>query len=165
MEREEKELNLFIGKTNDWEYVFVEKCFKDWGGWCWLTWNWFEFLTEMQKDERDDDYLYDGDWEYLFCEYIKYSHDHNTSFEDWVEMCKDEHPNWVSLDDSYCGEEWLQDIMEYASEKEWYDYEYSNCIHWGRMFDEQYVNRDNYEYVDEDNFNKLVELYKEYEWK
>jgi hypothetical protein len=31
------------------------------------------------------------------------------------------------------------------------------------MFDEQYVNRDNYEYVNEENFNKLVELYKEYE--
>ena len=33
------------------------------------------------------------------------------------------------------------------------------------MFSEEYINKDNYEYVNEENFNKLVELYKEYEWK
>lgn len=159
----ENKFNLFIGKSKDWEYIFLENafCYKDWMSG--LTGNSFEFHTEMQKNEMDDDYLYDSEWEYLFCEYIKNMHDYNTSFNDWVEMCKDEHPNGVAYDDSYCDEEWLQEAMKYASEQEGYDYEYSDCRWWWRMFNEENIQEDYYEYFIPENLKKLQEQYREYE--
>lgn len=155
--------NLFIWKSKDWEYIFLEESFNHKDGMSGLTGNSFEFHTEMQKNEMDDDYLYDSDWEYLFCEYIKNMHDYNTSFNDWVEMCKDEHPNGVAYDDSYCDEEWLQEAMKYASEQEGYDYEYSDCRWWWRMFDEENIKEDYYEYFIPENLKKLQEQYREYE--
>lgn len=155
--------NLFIWKSKDGEYIFLEESFnhKDWMSG--LTGNSFEFHTEMQKNEMDDDYLYDSDGEYLFCEYIKNMHDYNTSFNDWVEMCKDEHPNGVAYDDSYCDEEWLQEAMKYASEQEGYDYEYSDCRGGWRMFNEENIQEDYYEYFIPENLKKLQEQYREYE--
>lgn len=161
----ENKLHLFIGKSKDWEYIFLEKAFNDDGWWSWLTGDSFDFHTEMQKEEDEDNYLYGSDWEYLFCEYIKYSHDHNTSFEEWVEMCKDEHPNGVAYDDSYCDEEWLRNAMEIASEKEGYDYEYSNCCGGWRMFNDENTKEDYYEYVIGDNLKVLQKLYNEFELK
>lgn len=155
--------NLFIWKSKDWEYIFLEEAFNHQDGMSGLTGNSFEFHTEMQKNEMDDDYLYDSDGEYLFCEYIKNMHDYNTSFNDWVEMCKDEHPNGVAYDDSYCDEDWLQEAMKYASEQEGYDYEYSDCRGGWRMFNDENTKEDYYEYFIPENLKVLQEMYREYE--
>lgn len=172
--RDSKTYNLFIGKSKDGEYIFLEEAFR-YGKQVWnmfkpdkdwmkgLTGNTFEFHTEMQKNEMDDDYLYDSDWEYLFCEYIKNMHDYNTSFNDWVEMCKDEHPNGVAYDDSYCDEDWLQEAMKYASEQEGYDYEYSDCRGGWRIFEHKMLDEDYYEYFIPENLKTLRDLYYKYE--
>jgi hypothetical protein len=54
--------------------------------------------------------------------------------------------------------------MSYASEKDEEEYEYSDCVHSWRIFNEEYLDKKNYDRVIEENFDKLVELYKEYEW-
>lgn len=162
-QEERTSYNLFIGKSNDGEYIFLEEAFKHWDWFKWLTWNSFTFHTEMQKNEDDDNYLYDSDWEYLFWEYIKNMHDYNTSFNDWVEMCKDEHPNGVAYDDSYCDEEWLQEAMKKASELEGYDYEYSDCRGGWRMFNHEMLSERYYEYVIPANLKVLRDLYYKYE--
>lgn len=168
MEREEKQFNLFIGKTTDWEYVFLDSAFNDWerSG---ITWHTFEFHTEFSKNNEEDSYLYSDDWEYLFCEYIKYSHDHDTTFNEWVEIYKEEHPNGASFDESYYDEEWLREGMDYASNEEDLDFEFSDCRSGGRIFDEWYIKKENYEYLIEDNFNVLVDCFNKYEkritWK
>ena len=161
----ENRVNLFIGKSKDWEYIFLEKAFNDDGWFSWLTGNSFEFKTERQKERDEDNYFSsdNSDIEYLFSEYIKWSHDWDTSLNEWIDMVKDEHPNWASYDDSYCDEEWLQEAMKYASEKEWYDYEYSDCRGGWRMFDDENTKEDYYEYFIPENLKLLQEQYKEFE--
>ena len=63
----------------------------------------------------------------------------------------------------YSGRGWLDEPIKYANEIEDQDYEYTDCVSTGRIFDKEMLDRDFREYVDEKNFNKLVELYKEYE--
>lgn len=160
-----QKLNLFLGKTNDWEFVFLESAFKyeDWMSG--LTYNVFEFKTEDDKDNDEESYFDDtSETEYMFCEYIKYSHDWNTSVNDWIEMVKDERQNWACYDDSYSWEEWLEDAMEYASEVDDEDYEYSNCRWWWRLWkDSVYSDIDNYEYTIADNWDRFQKLLVEYE--
>ena len=148
-----KEEWLFIGKLNNWEFVFLV-------GW---TPNTFEFHTEFSKNEMEDDYLYNSEWEYLFTEYIKYSHDHNCSFEDWVEMVKDEHPNGACYDDSYIDEDWLQEGMRYACEKDEEDYEYSNWRSSGWFKDDDWIpesyKESNYEWFIPERLKVLQDLY------
>lgn len=162
MNEERTAYNLFIGKTVDGYYLFLENAFKHSDDFKGLTWNEFEFLTEREKEERDDDYFYCDEWEYLFGEYIKYSHDYNTTFNEWVEMAKDE---WGSLDDSYAYTWWLSDAMEYAKKKEDIDYEYSNCVGGWRCFNEDSIKKENFEYYIPKNLRILQKLYKEYEEK
>ena len=165
MDRETQTFNMFLGKTTDWEYVFLEDAFKykDWMSW--LTYNVFEFHTEREKDRDEDEYFFDNDdCEYLFWEYVKHSHDHDSSYNDWVEMVKDENPNWACYDDSYCSEGRLLDWMGIASEKDWEDYRYSDCRWWWRLWkDSEYSKISNYEYVDHDNFKKFEKLLSKYE--
>ena len=165
MDRESMVFNKFIWKTYDDEFIFLDEIFKYWDSWStWLTYSSFTFHTEMQKDKDDDDYLYSSEWEYLFTEYIKRSHDYNTSMEEWIDMCKDEHPNWVAYDDSDCWEQWLLDVMKQYSEETWYDYEYSNCVWWWRMWkDSPLANRDTYEFVNEEFWPEFQKLLDEYE--
>jgi hypothetical protein len=53
--------------------------------------------------------------------------------------------------------------MDDVNEKEDQEYEYSDCVSVGRIFNEEMLDRDFREYVDEENYKKLLELYKEYE--
>jgi hypothetical protein len=41
--------------------------------------------------------------------------------------------------------------------------EFSDCVWWWRCFDEKMLKKENWEWVEEENFNKFVELYNEYE--
>lgn len=54
--------------------------------------------------------------------------------------------------------------MGYANEIEDQDYEYSNCVSVGRIFDKEMLDRDFREYVDEENYKKFLDLFQEYEW-
>ena len=53
--------------------------------------------------------------------------------------------------------------MGYVNEIEDQDYEYSDCVSVGRIFDEEMLDRDFREYVNEENYKKLLDLYQEYE--
>lgn len=158
--RYENKLNLFIGKSKDWEYIFLDEAFT-YGNW-WmsgLTWTTFEFLTQYDLDNRIEEY----DWEELWKEAV-YHWNCKDSYRDWVEEVKS---NWDAestvKDDSYSWEERLEKAMQYANEKEERDYEYSDC-RWGwRMFDEENIKEDYYEYFIPENLKKLQELYREYE--
>ena len=93
MERKEIELNLFIGKTKNDEFVFLEKAFDN-GSFKGLCGNTFRFYTEFAKENMEEDYFY-GDDECIdfFCDYVKRTHDLDSSYNDWVEMVKDERPD------------------------------------------------------------------------
>ena len=79
-------------------------------------------------------------------------------------MVKDEHPNWACYDDSYSWEEWLEDAMEYASEMDDEEYEYSDCRWWWRLWkDSVYSDIDLYEYTIADNWDRFQKLLVEYE--
>lgn len=157
--RHENKFNLFIGKSKDWEYIFLDESFaySDWMSG--LTWTSFEFLTQYDLDKRIDDY----DWEELWKEAV-YHWNCRDSYRDWVEEVKS---NWDAemtvKDDSYCDEERLQEAMKYANEKEERDYEYSDCRGGWRMFDEDNIKEDYYEYFIPENLKKLQEQYREYE--
>lgn len=159
MERFENKFNLFIGKSKDWEYIFLDESFtyKDWMSG--LTWTSFEFLTQYDLDRRIEEY----DWEELWKEAV-YHWNCRDSYRDWVEEVKS---NWDAemtvKDDSYCDEEWLQEAMKYANEKEERDYEYSDCRGGWRMFDEDNIKEDYYEYFIPENLKKLQGQYREYE--
>lgn len=158
--RYENKLNLFIGKSKDWEYIFLDEAFT-YGKW-WmsgLTWTTFEFLTQYDLDKRIEDY----DWEELWKEAV-YHWNCKDSYRDWVEEVKS---NWDAestvKDDSYCDEQWLQDAMSVARQHEERCFEYSDCRWWWRMFDEENIKEDYYEYFIPENLKKLQELYREYE--
>lgn len=131
--------------------------YKDWMSG--LTWSSFEFLTQYELDKRIDDY----DWLELWKEAV-YHWNCTESYEDWKDEVLD---NWDAemtvRDNSYEWEEWLEKAMEYASEQEGYDYEYSDCRWWWRMFDEENIQEDYYEYFIPENLKKLQEQYREYE--
>lgn len=157
--RHENKFNLFIGKSKDWEYIFLEESFmyKDWMSG--LTWTLFEFLTQYELDKRIDDY----DWLDLWKEAV-YHWNCTESYQDWKDEILD---NWDAemtvRDNSYEWEEWLEEAMKYASEQEGYDYEYSDCRWWWRIFDEENIKEDYYEYFIPENLKKLQEQYREYE--
>lgn len=160
MDREAIKLNMFLGKTNSWEYVFIDEAFKykDWMSW--LTYSIFEFLTKDEIDKRIDDY----DWIELWKDAV-YRWNCTDSYLDWVDEIID---SWgaeeVVRDSSYCNDSWLTSQMELASEKDLEDYEYSDCRWWWRLWkDSEYADRENYEYVNEENFEKFILLYNEYE--
>lgn len=158
-DREETKYNLFIGKSKDWEYIFLEEAFKYGRDWMkGLTWSSFEFLTQYELDKRIDDY----DWLELWKEAV-YHWNYTNSYQDWKDEVLD---NWDAemtvRDNSYEWEEWLEKAMKYASEQEGYDYEYSDC-RWGwRIFEPEHLQEDYYEYFIPENLEKLKELYKEY---
>ena len=83
---------------------------------------------------------------------------------DFEDLVRSENPNWVAFDDSYCDRSWLTSQMEIASERDWKDYESSDCRWWWRLWkDSEYADRENYEYINEENFEKFILLYNEYE--
>ena len=139
----------------------------------------FELLNSTMQNEAED-YVFDNivepaviahldkefedyDWEELWKEAV-YHWNCRDSYRDWVEEVKS---NWDAemtvKDDSYCDEEWLQEAMKYANEKEERDYEYSDCRGGWRMFDEDNIKEDYYEYFIPENLKKLQEQYREFE--
>ena len=157
--REAKELHLFIWKeAHSWEYVFLDEAFKNGNDFKGLTGQKFIFLTEEEVSDRIDDY----DFHDLRVEAVKHN---NTDdwFDDWVDSLDERNKvQWV-LDGSYSRQNWLRNAMDDVNEKEDTDYEYSDCVSGGRIFDEEMLDREFWEYVDEENFKKFVLLFNEYE--
>lgn len=158
--REAKELHLFIWKeAHSWEYVFLDEAFKNGNDFKGLTGQKFIFLTEEEVSDRIDDY----DFHELRVEAVR---NNNTDdwYSDWFDSLYESEKLGCVLDDSYSGTSWLNNTMGYANEIEDQDYEYSDCVSGGRIFDEEMLDRDFREYVDEENYKKLLDLYQEYEW-
>lgn len=164
--RNETNYNLFIWKTIDWTYVFLEDAFKytdDETKKVWLkglTGFELEFHTQEEAEESLEN-LFDGDGYDFYLEYLKHNRPNDVSYDDWCDMVRDEKES--DYDDSYCNKECVQNAMEYANEKEWADYELTNCIGWGRHFNDENIKAENYEYFIEENLKTLQKLYKEYE--
>lgn len=159
MNCERKKLWLFIWKTNEGSYFFLEDAFKyeDWRKG--LTYSMFELLTEEQLEDRFNNY----DWDYLWIEAVKAKRT-TEGLDDWIESVR--MYDWLTtvIDTSYCCE--VEDEIKRINEIEGTEYEYSDCISWGRFGSDRnnyLLNRDSYEYVNEENFKKLQELYIEYE--
>lgn len=155
-QEERTSYNLFIGKSNDGEYIFLEEAFKHWDWFKWLTWNTFEFLTQWDLDKRKEDY----DWLELWKEAV-YHWNCTDSFEDWKEEAMED-DNCV-LDDSYSQEEWLRNAMDVANQHESEDYEYSDCRGGWRMFNHEMLSERYYEYVIPANLKVLRDLFYKYE--
>ena len=157
--REAEELHLFIWKeAHSWEYVFLDEAFKNGNDFKGLTGQKFIFLTEEEVSDRIDDY----DFHELRVEAVKHN---NTDdwFDDWVDSLDERNKvQWV-LDGSYSRQNWLRNAMDDVNKKEDTDYEYSDCVSGGRIFDEEMLDREFWEYVDEENFKKFVLLFNEYE--
>lgn len=152
--------NLFIWKSNDWEYIFLQEAFeyREWRL-KWLNWTYFNFLTQSDLDDRIEDY----DWYELWKEAVQ-AEQTTSSFIDWEDEVKDcWDAEWVARDSSYEDEDWLQKAMEYANKKEETDYEYSDCIWCWRMFNEENIKEDYYEYFIPENLEILKKEYNKYE--
>ena len=159
--REAKELHLFIWKeAHSWEYVFLDEAFKNGNDFKGLTGQKFVFLTEEEVSDRIDDY----DFHELRVDAVKYN---NTDdwYSDWRDSLSESEELSCVLDDSYSGTSWLNNTMDDVNEKEDTDYEYSDCVSTGRIFTEEMLDREFWEYVDEENYKKLLDLYQEYEWE
>lgn len=158
-DRKETTYNLFIWKSKDWEYIFLEDSYQYWDWTKWLTWNSFNFLTQSELDDRIEEY----DWYDYWKDAV--NADRTTQwYNDWVEEIKDCWDAELTVrDDSYNYEDWLMNAMEYANKEEETDYEYSDCIWWWRMFDEENIQENYYEYFIPENLETLKKLYSEYE--
>lgn len=162
MERQQTDYNIFLGKMkNANEYVFLDYAFKDWtmSG---LTYSAFQFATEDELERLKEDYYSSDDAYDMFIEYIKYHKPRNMTYDDRSDLAMSESD--YPFDDSYLHMSWLSDVMELVNERENTEYEKSNCIGWWRMWkDSEYVDRKNYEYVNEEFRPEFQKLYIEYE--
>lgn len=159
-ERQEKHYDLFIGKTIDWTYMFLEYAFKS-GNFKGLTGYELEFHTEEESESSLDEIFENGDWYDLYIQYLERERPNDVSYNDWCDMVRDE--QWNAYDDGFCCEKCVEDAMDYANEKEGENYEYTNCIACWRHFNEENIKEENYEYFIEENLKLLQKLYKEYE--
>ena len=71
--------NLFIWKSNSWEYIFLQEAFeyREWRL-KWLNWTYFNFLTQSDLDDRIEDY----DWYELWKDAVQ-AEQTTSSFDDW----------------------------------------------------------------------------------
>ena len=159
--RTEKTYNLFIWKTNDWTYLFLEDAFRYWDDWMhWLTGFEMEFHTDEEWEQSLDD-LFDWDGYDFYLEYLKCNRPNDISYNDWCDMVRDEKDS--DYDDSFSGYSCVEDALEYASKKEDIDYTLTNCIGCWRHFNDENVKTEYYEYYIPKNLKLLQKLYKEYE--
>lgn len=152
--REEKKLNLLIGKTTDWCFVFLESAFEysDWiKG---LSFNLFQFHTEEEKKQavEDTDFL----------EYWQQAVGAGNTlqwYEEWKEEAKAE---FDPYDDSYRDEDWLYQGVLYArnKDKEDYDEDSTECCWGGRCFCEEMLQEDYREWTNEEE--SALEQLREY---
>lgn len=164
--KNETRYNLFIGKTIDWTYLFLEDSFeyideetkKVWlKG---LTGFELEFHTEEEGEESLQE-LFDGEWYDFYLEYLKHNRPNDVSYNDRCDLVRDEKSN--DYDDSFCSLGCVQDAIDYANEQEGENYEITNCIWCGRHFNEENIKSEYYEYYIEENLQLLQKLYKKYE--
>lgn len=159
--RTEKTYNLFIWKTNDWTYLFLEDAFKhDDVNLQWLTGFELEFHTDDEAEQSLDD-LFDGEGYDFYIQYLERNRPNDVSYNDRCDMVRDEKDS--DYDDSFCNYDCVSEALEYASEKEEIDYTCTNCIGCGRHFNDENVKTDYYEYYIPKNLKLLQKLYKEYE--
>ena len=94
--RNAKEYNLFIGKTKDGTYLFLEESFSyDYDNkFKGLTGYELEFHTEDESRESLEDFLMDGDSYDCYIEYLKRETSQDVSYDDW---CDGEFKNCVSV--------------------------------------------------------------------
>lgn len=153
--KEEKKLNLLIGKTTDWDFVFLESAFKyeDWMKG--LTFNIFKFHTEDEKDEAIQNY----DFEELRQAAVK-----SGGTIHWLEQWKEEliGDGFDPYDDSYRNEDWLYQGVLYArnKDKEDYDEDSTECCGGGRSFREEMLQEDYRERTNEEE--SALEQLREY---
>lgn len=159
-DRKATNYDLFIGKTIDWTYMFLEEAFQYWDWLKWLTGYELEFHTEEESESSLEDF-FDGEGYDFYIQYLEKERPNDVSYNDWCDMVRDEKSN--DYDDSFCCEKCVEDAMDYANEKEGENYEYTNCIACWRHFNEENIKEENYEYFIEENLKLLQKLYKEYE--
>ena len=155
--RNEITFNLFIGKTLDGEYVFLDYAFKHYGlkG---LTGSWFYFLTDEDLDNIIENYDCTYEWKEAVA-----NDKTELWLEEWSEEFKQNADIQYFIDTSSSQTKWLSDAVEYASERELHNYTATDCCHAGRIFNEEYLEEGTYSYFIPENLEKLKELYKEYE--
>ena len=87
--KKETNYNLFIGKTLDWTYVFLENAFKydDWMKG--LTGFELEFHTQEEADESLEN-LFDWEWFDFYIQYLQRTEDPNCTFYDRQDQVKSE---------------------------------------------------------------------------
>lgn len=161
--RNAKEYNLFIGKTKDGTYLFLEESFSydDDNKFKGLTGYELEFHTEDEGRESLEDFLMDGDSYDYYIEYLKRETPQDVSYDDWCDMVRDEKE--TDYDDSFCNKQWVIDAIKYANEKEGEEYYYTNCISCWRLFKDETIQVENFEYCIPENLKLLQQLYAEYE--
>lgn len=165
--REATTYGLLIWKDKCWQYIILDEAFKyaDW--FKWLTWIVMDFHTEQEYEDARDNFIESDDFKYLRKQAVE---DDRTeqSFQDWKEEVIEEDTDLV-YDSSYrC--EWRMDAVLECIDKHEYEEtwvhktsEFSDCVWWWRCFDEEMLKKENWEWVEEENFKKFVELYNEYE--
>lgn len=164
MARKEDKKMLYIGKANNGEHIFIEDAFEydDWTKW--LTWFSLEFHTEYEEEQAYEDFCNSDDWYYCYIEYLRANKPRDVSYDDWTDMLKDD---WYSpYDDSFRWKDCTTKAMEYAGEKDENDCDYyqaTNCISCGRIFRDEMLKKDFWEYVIPENFAEFKKLYKQYE--
>jgi hypothetical protein len=118
-----------------------------------LTGSIFELLTQSDIDERVRDYD---------CEDLRRDAVYNCKYYGSLSDYQDEvDESWV-YDASYMYTQEVQDMILYVNEKEEKEYEYSDCKGGGRMFDDEMLEDDYWEYL---VFPEIKELIKEFENK
>ena len=158
MEREETMYNIFIGKTKDNTYNFLEYSFKNSETFKWLTGYELEFLTEDELDDRWNDY----DFDYLWRDAVQ-AQQTELWLDDWVEQIENfDWRDWI-LDNSFGYKDCVEEAMEMAKKKDEVEYEYTNCIGCGRHFNEDNIKEDYYEWFIPENLKLLQDLYDKFE--
>lgn len=167
MPRQAEQFHILIWKDKEWDYIFLDEAFKysDW--FKWLVWTKMVFHTESEYEEAREDYIQSDDLKYLWKDAVA-NDATEESFQDWKEEVIDE-DNELIYDSSYRCAYWIDKALEIIDKHEYEETwlhvtsEFSDCVWWWRCFDEEMLHRDYWEWVEEENFKKFVELYNEYE--
>lgn len=156
--RKETQKNLFLGKSLDGEFVFLDYAFEyeDWGmkG---LVFSIFNFHTEEEKNQALEDYDFYDLWKEAVA-----SDQTTQSLEDWTDEVKSD---FEVYDESYRGRSWLNEWVEQAKKEDWVDYseDATECIWWGRSFAKWMLCEESWEWLAyPEAIQDLEKLAKEY---
>lgn len=151
-ERNDIQLNLYVGERLDWEHVFIDYAFDE-GDFKGLTGSWYEFFTEDQRydkiyNDQDEDFYYDI-WKGLV-----QAEKTVEGFYDWMEKTQDEEYGQKK------GDPLPKEVDEVKERK---GFLVGICVHWWRIFDESYLDKDNYKKTDRRGFKTLLKYFPLYE--